>query len=129
MPTTAQTTVETECRQCCSFCDRLVHPAGCVAAGCRYLYVYDDDRSGRRYMGCLNKVFKVEIDLELFEQAERTRHGFGGVKMTGRPLAQCRASVERAYHGEGEAFACVNPSFFEVAADAVPHGFDLRDEL
>jgi hypothetical protein len=125
----AQTAVETECRQCCSFCDRLVHPAGCVAAGCRYLYVYDDDRSGRRYMGCLNKVFKVEIDLELFEQAERTRHGFGGVKMTGRPLPQCRASVERAYHGEGEPFDCVNPGFFEVGADVVPHGFDLRDEL
>ncbi len=41
-------------------------------------------------MGCMNKVFRGEIDVELFEQAERTRHGFGGVKMTGLPLPQCR---------------------------------------
>ena len=53
-------------------------------------------------MGCMNKVFKVEIDQELFEQAERTRHGFGGVKLTGVPLPQCRTSVERAYDGGGE---------------------------
>ena len=37
-------------------------------------------------MGCMNKVFRGEIDRELFDQAERTRHGFGGVKMTGMPL-------------------------------------------
>jgi hypothetical protein len=63
-------------------------------------------------MGCMNKVFRGEIDQELFEQAERTRHGFGGVKMTGLPLPQCRASVERAYDGYTEAFECVNPGFF-----------------
>ena len=63
-------------------------------------------------MGCMNKVFRGEIDVELFEQAERTRHGFGGVKMTGLPLPQCRASVERAYDGYTEAFDCVNPHFF-----------------
>ena len=63
-------------------------------------------------MGCMNKVFRGEIDLELFEQAERTRHGFGGVKMTGVPLPQCRTTVERAYDGCGEPFDCVNPRFF-----------------
>jgi hypothetical protein len=127
VPRTAETTASNECRQCCSFCDRLVDPAGCVESGCRYLYAYDDERSGRRFIGCLNKVFKVEIDLELFEEAERTRHGFGGVKMTGTALPQCRSSVERAYHGEGEAFECVNPGFFEppVAAER----FDLRERL
>lgn len=106
-----------------------MHPAGCIEAGCKYLYLYDHERSGRRYMGCLNKVFKVEIDLELFEQAERTRHGFGGVKMTGAPLPQCRATVERAYHGHGEAFECVNPSFFEAAAEPAQREFDLRNRL
>ncbi len=137
MPSAAQTPVETECRRCCSFCDRLIHPAGCIEAGCKYLYLYDDERSGTRYMGCLNKIFKVEIDLELFEQAERTRHGFGGVKMTGNPLPQCRATVERAYLGDGEAFECVNPGFFDVAADELGASpvagagpeFDLRDSL
>jgi len=88
-------------------------------------------------MGCLNKVFKVEIDVGLFEQAELTRHGFGGVRMTGRPLPQCRATVERAYIGDGEAFECVNPGFFDVEADelgarpaaAAESEFDLRDSL
>lgn len=120
--------MQTECRQCCSFCDRLVHPAGCIESGCSYLYLYDDERTGTRYMGCLNKVFKVEIDARLFEEAERTRHGFGGVMMTGSPLPQCRSTVERAYHGSGEAFECVNPEFFAAPLEAAP-GFDLRDSL
>ena len=49
-----------------------------------------------------------------------TRQGFGGVKMTGMPLPQCRSSVERAYDGYTEAFDCVNPGFFTkpMAAEA-----------
>ena len=102
-------------------------PAGCIAAACRYLYLFDDETSGRRYMGCLNKVFKVEIDVTLFEEAEHTRHGFGGVKMTGAPLPQCELAVERAYQGAGDPFECMNPRFFDLsdATDA----FDLRDRL
>jgi hypothetical protein len=109
----------------------VVHPSGCIASGCQFLYLYDDEETGRRYMGCMNKVFRGEIDQELFEQAERTRHGFGGVKMTGLPLPQCRATVERAYDGYTEAFECVNPSFFTkpVVDDEDSAAFDLRDEL
>ena len=119
-----------ECRQCCAFCDRVVHPAGCIAARCPYLYLYDDEATGSRYMGCMNKVFRVEIDVELFEQAERTRQGFGGVKLTGTPLAQCKTSVERAYDGNGAPFECINPGFFVApAADDASTAFDLRDRL
>ena len=123
----ARTQEAHECRQCCAFCDRVVHPAGCIASGCPYLYLYDDERSGRRYMGCLHKVFRGEIDVEMFEQAQRTRHGFGSVKMTGLPLPQCRTSVERAYDGHGEPFECVNPGFFKKPE--VADTFDLRDVL
>jgi hypothetical protein len=78
----------------------------------------------------MNKVFRGEIDQELFQQAERSRHGFGGVKMSGLPLPQCRASVERAYDGYTEAFDCVNPSFFtKPGAENADAAFDLRDEL
>ncbi len=81
-------------------------------------------------MGCMHKVFRGEIDLELFQAAERSRQGFGGVKMTGMPLPQCRASVERAYDGYSEAFECVNPQFFKKPSlDDVDAAFDLRDEL
>jgi len=106
----------------------VVHPAGCLASGCRFLYLYDDEETGARFMGCLNKVFRVEIDMAVFREAERTRHGFGGVKMTGTPLSQCKTSVERAYDGYGEAFTCVNPGFFDDPAHEAA-GFDLRDRL
>ena len=46
------------------FCDKLVDPAGCIEIGCRYLYTYEDQLSGRRFIGCVNKVFKGEIDLD-----------------------------------------------------------------
>jgi hypothetical protein len=86
-------------------------------------------------MGCLNKVFHAEIDVDLFRAAERTRLGFGGVKMSGTPLPQCRLSVDQAYDGAGEAFECVNPDFFETPrAEVNGNGngagaFDLRDSL
>ena len=129
MPQAAHHGQVSECRQCCSFCDRVLLPSGCLESGCPYLYLYDDETNGRRYMGCMNKVFKVEIDLELFNESERTRHGFGGVKLTGTPLPRCRTSVERAYHGCGDAFDCVNPLFFDDPAPPEAAGFDLRDIL
>lgn len=116
-----------ECRQCCAFCDRVVHPSGCLQSNCKYLYLYDDEATGARYMGCLNKVFAVEIDVAVFAEAQRTRHGFGGVKMTGMPIPQCRTAVERAYDGHGPAFECVNPRFFDDPSAAT--SFDLRDRL
>jgi len=107
----------------------MVQVSHCLESGCRFLYLYDEEQSGRRYMGCMNKVFRVEIDFGLFQEAERTRLGFGGVKMTGNPLPQCRTTVERAYDGHSPAFDCVNPAFYEPLTgeredDAA---FDLRD--
>ena len=55
-----------------SFCDRVLYPSGCIQSGCPYLYLYDDEATGRRF-GRMHKVFRGEIDVELFEQAERTR--------------------------------------------------------
>ena len=125
----AASTETSECRQCCSFCDRVLLPSGCLESACPYLYLYDDETSGRRFMGCLNKVFKVEIDVELFRETERTRHGFGGVKLTGAPTPRCRTSVERAYHGCGDAFECVNPRFFDDPDHEPAPEFDLRNGL
>jgi hypothetical protein len=99
-----------------------------VESGCQYLYLFDDELTGRRFMGCMHKVFRGEIDVELFRQAQRTRHGFGGVKLAGTPQPQCRMSVERAYDGRGAAFDCVNPGFF-AKPDLDDAAFDLRDVL
>jgi len=102
-----------------------------MAAGCRYLYFYDDEKTGSRFMGCLHKVFDVEIDVEVFAEAERTRYGFGGVKLTGTPRPICRMTVERAYDGHGEAFECINHAFFAAPRvdDDDAAAFDLRDSL
>lgn len=121
-----------ECRQCSAWCDKLVDPAGCIEIGCRYLYSYDDPLSGRTFMGCLQKVFKGEIDVEQFADAQASsRAGFGGIKMTGEPLPHCRFRVERSYEGTGPDYECVNPRFFDCHHDGLEgiRVFDLRNAL
>ncbi len=119
-----------ECRRCSTFCDRVIAPSSCVADECPYLYTYDDPLTGRRYMGCVQKVFASEIDVELFHQAERTRAGFGTVRLANTPLRRCRFTVEQAFDGNGlQAYQCVNKRFFDwpdEAPDAI-RAFDLRD--
>jgi hypothetical protein len=116
-----------ECRRCSSFCDKLVEPRGCVEMGCRYLYSYVDGLTGTQFVGCMQKVFNAEVDIESL----LVPGGFGGIKMTGNPLPQCQFSVERAFEGEGAGYECVNPRFFDCTDDG-PEGlraFDLRDRL
>jgi len=123
MPVTQEKTGE--CRQCRSFCDKMVEPRGCVEVGCRYLYSFVDALTGTQYVGCMQEVFTAHIELEGVLQAG----GFGGVKMTGQTLPQCQFSVERAYEGEGSSYDCVNRRFFDCS-DGGPEGlraFDLRD--
>jgi hypothetical protein len=119
-----------ECRSCRTFCDKVIEPRGCLELRCRYLYSYTDPLSGARFMGCVRKVFRAEIDIDLFEAAEATG-GYGGIKMTGEPLPQCQFGVEPSYEGSGQAFECVNPRFFDCT-DQGPEGiraFDLRSAL
>src|SRR3954452_6057086 len=72
-----------ECHQCNTFCDKLINPAGCLQMGGKFLYTYEDARTGGRFIGGMNTVFGPEIDFDLFLLAERSREGFGGIKMTG----------------------------------------------
>ena len=123
----ARTAQVGECRRCSAFCDKLVEPRGCIELGCRYLYSYLDGLTGTQYVGCMQKVFNAEVDLDSLIAPG----GFGGVKMTGNPLPQCQFEVERAFEGEGRAYDCVNPRFFDCT-DEGPEGlraFDLRDRL
>lgn len=116
-----------ECRQCRAFCDKMIEPRGCVEMGCRYLYSYVDMLTGDQFMGCMQKVFSAEIDLD----AVLAPGGFGGVKATGELLPQCQFSVERAFEREGPGYECVNPRFFDCT-DQGEDGlrvFDLRDSL
>jgi len=107
---------ETECRRCEVHCDKIVYPAACIERSCPFVYAYRE--FGHTYMGCLQKVFQVEIDIDLLRAAERRRDGFGGVKAKRKPLPMCRAEVEACYTGRGGELGCVNPEFHEVPVGA-----------
>ncbi len=114
-----------ECRQCRSFCDKMVEPRACIELGCDYLYSFVDSLSGTQYVGCMQQVFGAKVELDAVLQPG----GFGGVKMTGTALPHCPFSVERAYAGLDEENECVNRRFFDCTDDG-PEGlraFDLRD--
>jgi hypothetical protein len=114
-----------ECRQCRSFCDKMIEPRGCLEMGCRFLYSYVDRLTGEQYVGCMQRVFGAEVALD----AVLERGGFGGVKMTGESLPQCQFSVEHAYEGGGDSYDCVNRRFFDCTDEGQEglRAFDLRD--
>ena len=103
---------EIECRRCGVHCDKVVYPAACIERSCPFVYAYKE--FGHTYMGCLQKIFQVEFDLDLLRAAERRRDGFGGVKAKRKPLPMCRIEVETCYEGRGDDLGCVNPEFNEI---------------
>ena len=114
-----------ECRQCRSFCDKMIEPRSCVEMGCTYLYSYRDILTGVQYVGCMQGVYGAKVELDAVLQPG----GFGGVKMTGDPLPHCPFSVERAYEGSGDSYDCVNRRFFDCDDEGSEglRAFDLRD--
>src|SRR5580765_2446722 len=103
---------EVECRHCEVHCDKVVYPAACLDRACPFLYAFQE--FGHTYVGCMQKVYKVEIDLHLLRAAARRRAGFGAVKAQREPLPMCKVEVERCYdHRTGE-LGCVNPEFSEL---------------
>ena len=64
---------EVECRRCEVHCDKVVYPAACIERACPFLYAYE--AWGHTYMGCMQKVFDVEIDLDLLEAARSGARG------------------------------------------------------
>jgi hypothetical protein len=102
---------EVECRRCGVHCDKVVYPAACVERGCSFSYSYEE--FGHTYMGCLMKVFAVEIDVDLLRAAE-SRGGFGAVRATSPALPMCRVEVEGCYESRGDELGCLNPEFHEL---------------
>ncbi len=105
------------CRQCAISCERVVYPAGCFESACPRLYMHE--AGGRTWMGCVDGVFGVEIDVERFRRLQRTAVGFGALRVAREPLPECRAEVQRTFaHRTGG--PCVNPEFLVSAA---PDGY------
>ena len=77
-------------------------------------FVYAYEALGHTYMGCMQRVFDVEIDLDLLRAAERRRDGFGAVVARRAPLPMCHAEVSSCYEQRGDEVGCRNPEFFEM---------------
>jgi hypothetical protein len=102
---------EAECRRCEVHCDKVVYPGACIERSCPFLYAYE--AFGHTYVGCMQKIYGVEIDLELLRLAEQGK-GFGAVKAKREPLPMCRAEVEPCYSHRRDRLGCHNPEFYEL---------------
>ncbi len=106
---------EVECLRCDVHCDKIVYPSACLQRSCPFVYSYEDH--GHTYMGCMQKVYEVEIDVDLLREAEETqlrRGGFGAIAAKRRPLPMCRAEVDECYGSRTDDLGCVNPEFREL---------------
>jgi hypothetical protein len=103
---------EAECRRCEVHCEKVVYPGACLERSCPFVYAYE--AFGHTYIGCMQKVYDVEIDLDLLRDLERRRAGFGAIKAKRLPLPMCKAEVERTYDARAEELGCVNPEFSEL---------------
>ncbi len=102
---------ELECRRCGVHCDKVVYPAACLERACPFAYAFEE--FGHTYVGCMQKVYDVEIDLDLLQAAERSG-GFGAVRAVRRPLPMCHTEIESTYESRMGELGCVNPEFFEL---------------
>ena len=103
---------EVECRRCNVHCDKVVYPGACLERSCPFVYAYE--AWGHTYVGCMQRVYAVEIDLDLLCAAEEQRDGFGGIRATGAPLPMCKVEVAPCYESRGDELGCRNPEFHEI---------------
>jgi len=103
---------ELECRRCEVHCDRVVYPGACIARGCPFVYAYE--AWGHTFMGCLHKVFDVEIDVDVLGELEGRRDGFGAVKARRSPLPICHSEISACYEHRLDELGCRNPEFHEL---------------
>jgi len=103
---------ELECRRCEVHCDRVVYPGACIARGCPFVYAYE--AWGHTFMGCLHKVFDVEIDVDVLEELEGRREGFGAIKAQRVPLPMCHSEISACYGHRLDELGCRNPEFHEL---------------
>jgi hypothetical protein len=105
---------EVLCRRCDVHCEKVVYPSACMERSCPFAYAYEEH--GHRFMGCMQKIFEAEIDVEMMSEIERRNEGFGAVRATRRPLPMCRSEVDPCYEQRSGELGCVNPEFKELPA-------------
>jgi hypothetical protein len=114
LPLTLRPQDEVLCRQCDVHCEKVVYPSACLERSCPFAYAYEEH--GHRFMGCMQKIFTAEIDVQMMGEIERRRDGFGAVRAMRRPLPMCRSEVDPCYENRSGELGCVNPEFKELPA-------------
>ena len=87
-------------------------PAPASRASCPFVYSYE--AWGHTYVGCMQKIYDVEIDLDMLRAAERRQAGFGAIRAMRQPLPMCQAEIEQTYASRAQETGCVNPEFGEL---------------
>ena len=62
----------------------------------------------------MKKVFDVEIDVDILQEAESRAAVSEPSGRRGRPLPMCKAEVEACYEARAGELGCVNPEFHEL---------------
>jgi hypothetical protein len=106
---------EVECRRCDVHCDKVVYPGACLERSCPFAYAYE--AWGHTYVGCMQRVYAVELDLDLLRAAEARPQGFGGIRAMRAPLPMCKVEVSTCYEGREDALGCRNPEFHELPVE------------
>ncbi len=110
------------CHRCDVICEHVVYPSHCIRTSCRYVYAYTDGDT--TYFGCVQKIFRPELDLAPMEPSSR-RDVYGALLARRRPLRECQAAIEHAYPSRYSWRGCQNPLFRhdpeEYAPEAIRH--------
>ena len=104
---------EMECRRCGVHCDKVVYPGACLARGCPFVYSYE--AWGHTYVGCMQKVYEVEIDLDMLRAAEAAASRASA--RSARCGSRCRCARPRSSGPTSRAreeLGCINPEFDEL---------------
>jgi hypothetical protein len=107
---------EVECLRCEVHCGKIVYPGACIERACTFVYAHQ--AFGHTYIGCMQRIFDVEIDLDLLRAAEERSDGFGAVVARRAPLPMCHAEVSSCYEQRADGAGCRNPEFFEMPAES-----------
>lgn len=106
---------EVECTRCEVHCAKVVYPGACLERACPFVYAYE--AFGHTYMGCMQGVFDVELDLDLLRELDARRDGFGAVVARTAPLPMCHVEVASCYEQRVDEIGCRNPEFFELPVE------------
>ncbi|GAB4250521.1 MAG: hypothetical protein Kow00129_11400 [Thermoleophilia bacterium] len=111
------TRTATECHECGVVCEWVIFPAHCLRSRCRYAYSYLD--GDRRFFGCIERVFAVELDIDGVDVG-KNGDAYGALKAKIAPLPECRARLEEAYRFKYSWKGCSNPTFRQHPDDYAP---------